>query len=104
MLKKDIFLEHEKFKNNRKGYPEDYELWLKILSNYNAGNLQKSLTTYQDSPKTSVRKYSKPWYLQFILILFSQTIFSLKNFKFKNLLHLYINFFLRFYYILKKYF
>ena len=32
MLKKDIFLEHEKFKNNRKGYPEDYELWLKILS------------------------------------------------------------------------
>lgn len=100
IVKKKIF-EKLKFVNNSFGQPEDYELWLKILTNYKIGYINKIFHIYKDDPNNSIRYFSKNKIKQNLYIFTSMNRYLLLNYKLGLLFKFNLEYFKKFFNILR---
>ncbi len=100
IVKKKIF-EKFKFVNNSFGQPEDYELWLKILTIYKIGYISKVFHIYKDDPNNSIRYFSKNKIKQNLYIFASMNRYLLLNYKLGLLFQFNLEYFKKFFNIFR---
>ena len=100
IVKKKIF-EKFKFVNNSFGQPEDYELWLKISTNYKIGYINKIFHIYKDDPNNSIRYFSKNKTKQNLYIFASMNRYLFLNYKLGLLFQFNLEYFKKFFNIFR---